>query len=254
MGEIRHASNDTHRTPPVDLTAFALASLVVAAGAALQGTIGFGLGVFAVPLLLLFVPALVPGPLLASSILLTVLLAHHDRAGIHWRDLAWALSGRSVGIVLAAGLIVTVSPRAMALWSGALVLFAVALSASGLHVQPAPRSLLAAGLLSGVLGTAVSIGGPPIALLYQHETGARLRGTLAAFFLIGVTLSLLGLRMARRFGLPELRLALYLVPGVLAGFLVSRRAGHLLDRGFTRPAILIVSALSSVLVILRALD
>jgi len=237
----------------VDPLTFGLASLVVAAGAALQGAIGFGLGVFAVPLLLLFVPALVPGPLLASSLLLTVLLAHHDRAGINWRDLLWALSGRSVGIIAAAALLATVSPRAMALWSGGLVLFAVALSASGLHVPPAPRSLLAAGMLSGVLGTAVSIGGPPIALLYQRETGARLRGTLAAFFLIGVAMSLVGLRAADRFGPAELRLAAYLVPGVLAGFLVSRRLGHLLDRGFTRPAILTISALSSVVVIVRAL-
>lgn len=237
----------------MDPLTFGLASLVVAAGAALQGAIGFGLGVFAVPLLLLFVPALVPGPLLASSLLLTVLLAHHDRAGINWRDLLWALSGRSVGIIAAAALLATVSPRAMALWSGGLVLFAVALSASGLHVPPAPRSLLAAGMLSGVLGTAVSIGGPPIALLYQRETGARLRGTLAAFFLIGVAMSLVGLRAADRFGPAELRLAAYLVPGVLAGFLVSRRLGHLLDRGFTRPAILTISALSSVVVIVRAL-
>jgi uncharacterized membrane protein YfcA len=237
----------------VDLLTFGLASLVVAAGAALQGAIGFGLGVFAVPLLLLFVPAFVPGPLLASSVLLTVLLAHHDRAGINWRDLLWALGGRGLGIVLAAALIATVSPRAMALWSGGLVLFAVALSASGLHVEPAPRTLLAAGLLSGVLGTAVSIGGPPIALLYQHESGPRLRGTLAAFFLIGVTMSLVGLGVADRFGLAELLLAAYLVPGVLVGFLVSRRVGHLLDRGSTRPAILTVSALSSVLVIVRAL-
>jgi len=235
------------------MVTFGLASLVVAAGAALQGAIGFGLGVFAVPLLLLFVPSLVPGPLLASSLLLTVLLAHHDRAGINWRDLAWALSGRSVGIAAAALLLATVSPRAMALWSGGLVLFAVGLSASGLHVQPAPRSLLAAGTLSGVLGTAVSIGGPPIALLYQRETGPRLRGTLAAFFLIGVAMSLVGLRAAGRFGLTELRLAGFLLPGVLVGFLVSRRLGHLLDRGFTRPAILVVSALSSLLVIGRAL-
>jgi hypothetical protein len=237
----------------VDPLTFSLASLVVAAGAALQGAIGFGLGVFSVPLLLLFVPNLVPGPLLAVSVLLTVLLAHHDRAGISWRDLGWALSGRTVGIALATALIATVSSQALALWSGGLVLFGVVLSGSGLRIPPAPRSLLAAGLLSGVLGTAVSIGGPPIALLYQHEAGARLRGTLAAFFLIGVTMSLVGLGAIHRFGVAELRLAVYLVPGVLLGWMASRRAAHLLDRGYTRPAILVISALSSVIVIVKAL-
>ena len=67
-------------------------------------------------------------------------------------------------------------------------------------------------------------------------------------------MSLAGLRVANRFGATELRLSAYLLPGVLVGFLVSRRAAHFLDRGYTRPAILTISALSSILVILRALQ
>jgi uncharacterized membrane protein YfcA len=236
----------------VDPRTFLLSSLIVAAGAALQGAVGFGLGLFSVPLLLLFAPALVPGPILASSIVLTALLAHHDRGGIVWRDLGWALAGRVPGIAAAAALLATVSQASLGLWSGVLVLVAVALSASGLHVSPAPRSLVTAGALSGLLGTAVSIGGPPIALLYQREPGPRLRGTLAAFFLIGVTLSLVGLGIAGRFGLLQLRLAAYLVPGILVGFLVSRPAARVLDGGYTRPAILAISAASSLVVILRA--
>jgi uncharacterized protein len=236
----------------VDPRTFLLSSLIVMTGAALQGAVGFGLGLFSVPLLLLFAPELVPGPLLASSMVLTMLLALNERGAIAWNDLGWALLGRIAGIAAAAGLLATVTSTSVGLWSGILVLVAVGLSASGLHVPPAPRSLMTAGALSGLLGTAVSIGGPPIALLYQREPGPRLRGTLAAFFLIGVALSLVGLGMADRFGLVELRLAGYLVPGILLGFLVSRRAARFLDRGYTRPAILIISALSSLVVILRA--
>jgi uncharacterized protein len=236
----------------VDPRTFLLSSLIVMIGAALQGAVGFGLGLFSVPLLLLFAPELVPGPLLAASMVLTMFLALNERGAIAWNDLGWALLGRIAGIAAAAGLLATVTATSVGLWSGILVLVAVGLSASGLHVPPAPRSLMTAGALSGLLGTAVSIGGPPIALLYQREPGPRLRGTLAAFFLIGVALSLVGLAMADRFGLVELRLAGYLVPGILLGFLVSRRAARFLDRGYTRPAILIISALSSLVVILRA--
>jgi uncharacterized protein len=236
----------------VDPRTFLLSSLIVMTGAALQGAVGFGLGLFSVPLLLLFAPELVPGPLLASSMVLTMFLALNERGAIAWTDLGWALLGRIAGIAAAAGLLATVTATSVGLWSGILVLVAVGLSASGLHVPPAPKSLMTAGALSGLLGTAVSIGGPPIALLYQREPGPRLRGTLAAFFLIGVALSLVGLGMADRFGLVELRLAGYLVPGILLGFLVSRRAARFLDRGYTRPAILIISALSSLVVILRA--
>jgi hypothetical protein len=237
----------------VDPRTFLLSSLIVTTGAALQGSVGFGLGLFSVPLLLLFAPELVPGPLLAASIVLTMLLAHGERGAIAWNDLGWALAGRIPGIVAAAALLAVISQNSIGLWSGILVLLAVGLSASGLHVPLNRRSLVAAGVLSGLLGTAVSIGGPPIALLYQREPGPRLRGTLSAFFLIGVALSLVGLAAADRFGIVELRLAAYLVPGIVVGFFVSRRAAGFLDRGYTRPAILIISALSSLVVLLRAL-
>lgn len=237
----------------MDPRTFLLSSLIVTTGAALQGSVGFGLGLFSVPLLLLFAPELVPGPLLAASIVLTMLLAHGERGAIAWNDLGWALAGRIPGIVAAAALLAVISQNSIGLWSGILVLLAVGLSASGLHVPLNRRSLVAAGVLSGLLGTAVSIGGPPIALLYQREPGPRLRGTLSAFFLIGVALSLVGLAAADRFGIVELRLAAYLVPGIVVGFFVSRRAAGFLDRGYTRPAILIISALSSLVVLLRAL-
>ena len=47
-----------------------------------------------------------------------------------------------------------------------------------------------AGATSGVLGTATSIGGPPMALVWQRSTGARLRGTMSGFFLIGSVMSI----------------------------------------------------------------
>lgn len=242
-----------HLTPDIGLPTLALASLVTALGAVLQGTIGFGLGLCAVPLLLLFAPALVPGPLLAASLVMTVLLTHIERHSVVWRDLGWALGGRIVGIGVAAGLLAAATTDALALWSGVLVLLAVGLTASGLHVAPIPRNLVAAGLLSGVLGTAVSIGGPPMALLYQRASGPRLRGTLSAFFLIGVTLSLVGLHLAGMFGWREMVLAGWLVPAILIGFAISRRLTHLLDRGYTRRTVLAVSGVSSLLVVLRAM-
>jgi uncharacterized membrane protein YfcA len=103
------------------------------------------------------------------------------------------------------------------------------------------------------MGTAVSIGGPPVALLYQHETGARIRGTLSAYFLIGVSLSLVGLHLIGRFGRPEILIALSLVPGILLGFVLSRRLVHVLDRGYVRRAVLLVSAASALAVLLRSL-
>lgn len=212
----------------------------------LQGSIGFGLGVFSVPFLLLLAPATVPGPLLAASLVLTLLLTHRERRDVRWRDLGWALGGRVVGIGLAVLVLAVVSVERLGFWSAGFVLVSVLITASGLRLAPRPETLLGAGFLSGFLGTAVSIGGPPMALLYQYEAGPSIRGTLSAFFVVGVSLSLAGLAVIGRFGVTEARLALALVPGILLGYWLSRHVARVLDRGYIRPAILALSVAASV--------
>jgi len=225
--------------------------LVVLVGATLQGSIGFGLGLFSVPLLVLIDPAFVPGPLLLASLLLTALVLIRERRSVLVADLQWAVIGRIVGIGLALVALAVVPPEQIAVLFGTLVLAAVLLSASGLHVAVHRGSLIGAGVLSGFMGTAVSIGGPPMALLYQRETGARLRGTLAAYFMIGVSLSIVGLALIGRFGWTEAVRAAVLMPGIVVGASISHFTARLLDRGYIRAAVLVLSAISAVVVVLR---
>ena len=233
--------------------AFALTTAIVTVGATLQGTVGFGMGLFAVPLLILIDPRLVPGPLLGTSVVYVLLLAHRNRRGVQWRDLGWALSGRLVGVSIAAVVLSLVSQEHIAIVFGVLILAAVAMSASGLKVEPRAATLLGAGTLSGFMATTVSIGGPPMALLYQHKSGERLRGTLSGFFVVGILLSLTALHLVGRFGRQEIILAALLLPGTLLGFLLSQHTARIFDRGYIRPAVLTVSAASAVVVVLRQL-
>jgi uncharacterized membrane protein YfcA len=226
-------------------------SLVAMTGAALQGSIGFGFGVFSVPIFLLIEPSLVPGPVLATSVLLTIVMTHREHHAIHLPDLQWAIPGRVLGIAAALAVLKTIPAAHLSTLLGSLVLLAVALTASGLHVPPRPATLTLAGVLSGFMATIVSVGGPPIALLYQRESGARIRGTLSAFFVIGTSLSLIGLHFVHRFGTPELLLAGALIPGAALGYLLSRRIAPWLDRGYTRITVLVVSGLMGALVVLR---
>lgn len=237
----------------MSLTEFLLAGGVVTVGALLQGSIGFGLGMFAVPFLVLIDPRLVPGPLLLSSVSLTILMSYREWHGIRFGDLRWALGGRVLGVIVAVLALVLVPEERIAIAFGVLVLLAVGLSISGLHVRPTAKTLVGAGTLSGFMGTTVSIGGPPMALLYQHAPGTHLRGTLSAYFLVGVALSLTGLHVAGRFAMTELRLGLMLLPGILLGFGASRWTAGLLDRGYTRTGVLAVSAAAAVVVILKQL-
>jgi uncharacterized membrane protein YfcA len=232
---------------------FSLVFVIVALGAVLQGSIGFGLGVFSVPFLLLLAPQLVPGPLLAATITITILIMVRERRDVRWRDLGWALGGRVFGIWAAVEVLTSLPAGQLAMVSGLFVLMAVALTASGLHLPPRPGILAGAGFVSGLIGTVVAIGGPAIALVYQRESGPSIRGTLSAYFLVGITMTVVWLSVRGLFGVHQLRLAVALVPAVLLGYLASHRVARVLDRGYIRPAILILSAAASVAVVVKQL-
>ncbi len=231
----------------------AIASAVVAVGAMVQGSVGFGLGLLAAPTLMLIDARLVPGPLLVASLALTLLLSHRERAAIDVTGLTWALGGRLVGVTAGASTLAVLTQGDIALAFGLMVLASVVLSASGLHLAPRPGTLVAAGVLSGFMGTVTAIGGPPIALLYQRADGPRVRGTLSAFFAVGISLSLVSLRLVDRLGALEFVLAAALLPAIVVGFAVSAVTSRVLDRGLTRIAILVVSGVVGVVLLLRQL-
>ena len=238
-------------TDSLTLSNLILACLIVAVGATVQGSVGFGMGYVAAPLLVLINPMLVPGPVIFAALALTGLMTWREHQAIDFRGLRWALVGRVIGTVPAAALLATLPPKGLALTFGILVLLAVAMSVSGLRLKPKPANLLGAGTLSGFMGTTVAIGGPPVALIYQDSDGPRLRGTLSGYFTVGATVSLIALAIVGRFGRHELTAALALVPGSIIGFFASIRFAKILDRGYTRKAVLVLSALSGLAVILR---
>jgi uncharacterized membrane protein YfcA len=195
----------------------------------------------------------VPGPLLAAALFLSILMALREHRSVDFRGVGWALVGRVPGTILGAAVLAAIPRRETALLVGAMVLLAVFLVSTGTRVVRTPSALLGAGVLSGFMSTTSSIGGPPVALLYQDSQGNRLRGTLSGFFLVGIAISLTALSLVGRFGVPEVFSSLLLFPAVGVGFLASTRVAAVLDRGHTRTVILVSSALAGAGVILEAL-
>jgi uncharacterized membrane protein YfcA len=227
------------------------ASGAVGVGAAVQGSVGFGLSLVAVPLLALIEPRLLPGPLLCVAIVLTLLLAHRERHSIDFHGVTWGIAGRIPGAVVGAMALTVMPPERISLMIGILVILAVGISMLPVRIRPTAPRLLGAGVLSGFMGTTAAVGGPPIALLLQHSPGPQLRGTLSGFFVLGASVSLLALIVIGRFGLSELALSLLLLPGIILGFWVSGHGARMLDRGYTRTVVLALSSAAAVVVILR---
>jgi hypothetical protein len=232
--------------------ALALATLVIALGAALQGSVGFGLALVSAPLLVLIEPALVPGPAIAASIALTVLTLLRERSALDLGGIGWAVAGRVPGIAAGAVALAVLPARTLGVLFGALVLLAVAITASGVALRPTRGTLLAAGVLSGFMGVTTAIGGPPVALVYLDGPGPRARATLSGYFIVGASMSLVGLAAVGRFGRRELLWAAALVPGIVAGYLASGRARGWIDAGRGRKAALITSAAGAVGVIVKS--
>lgn len=226
---------------------------IVTIGACIQGSIGFGWAMLAAPFIVLIEPDFVPAPAIMAGILLVVLMTWRERKFIDKRGVQWMSAGCIPGIAGAAGVLSVISATGFTIAFSILVLLAVALSAIGLSVMLSNRNLFLAGLFSGFMGTMSSIGGPPVALIYQHTSGSKLRGTLSAFFLICATMALGGLFLAGKLGPGEVKLALILVPGLVIGFVLSRFTTRMLDRHTVRPAVLTLSALAAVAVLVRAI-
>lgn len=219
---------------------------VVFVGSAIQASIGIGLGMLAAPFLTLVDPSFVPVAIVICVVPLTVSIAWADRTHIDGHGFWVAIAGRLPGVVVGGLVASAISNEVLALLVAGSVLAAVALSATRVHFHTSDATVFGAGLASGFTGTAVGVGGPPMALVYQHNDPAAMRSTLSAFFAIGAPMSIAALALAGEIGTHELALSAMLIPGVLAGTFLARRVKHLLDPRWLRPSVLALCSFTSV--------
>jgi uncharacterized membrane protein YfcA len=211
---------------------------IVALGAFVQGSVGFGINLVVVPVIAVLVPEAVPGAVVLLSLPLTVTMLIRERAHADRRGVAWIMAGRLPGAALGAAVVVLVATDVLTTIIGVLILVAVGLSIARLHVRVTPGSAATAGLSAGVMGTAAGIDGPPLALLYQHHHTAAIRATLAACFVLGTLMSAAALAIAGELTRDQLAFTLELLPALVVGLLASTwGARHLRDRSI-RPVVL----------------
>ncbi|ALE73618.1 MULTISPECIES: TSUP family transporter [unclassified Pseudonocardia] len=241
---------------PPDPTALAVLTAVVAAGTAVQVLLGFGVNLLLVPAALLLWPGLVPVPAMIVNLLLSAGVAVRWRRWADPRVTRWVLAGAVPGLVVGAWLLAVLSPRALAVAGACGILAAVLMTARGPAARHAgPSASAAAGAGSAVLGTTAAVTGPPVALLLAGTDPRRARATVAV---TGTAIALVALAAVLagplRAGAGDALLAgLWLLPGIGLGWV----AGHLLGRRVgartLRRVVLVVSAASAVVVLVRAL-
>ena len=163
--------------------------LIVYVGAAVQASIGIGLGMIASPMLLLADPGFVPAAIMLAVLPLTFTIAWVDRQHVAPRDVGFAVIGRIPGTSAGALVVASLSDGVLAVLVAGSVLLAVVASLTGRLFRPTDRALVVAGMASGFAGTTTGVGGPPMALTYQNSDPATMRATISAFFAIGSVMS-----------------------------------------------------------------
>ncbi|MCR4514032.1 sulfite exporter TauE/SafE family protein [Aeromicrobium sp. 50.2.37] len=226
--------------------------LAIVLGAFVQSTVGIGLGLVAAPVVTLAAPQLMPGGMLMVVVLLPIVTLARERDEIDWGGLRWAFPARVVGTAVGVWVVASVDDRQLGIAVGAMVLVAVLLTARTVVIPVNRGTLSGAGFVSGVTGTASSIGGPPLALLLQRRSPRQIRTTLAVYFLLGSLLSLVGLAWAGELTVDEAWFALAAVPALVLGFVVSGPLRRRLPAHVVRPLVLLVSGASAVALIVRS--
>jgi uncharacterized membrane protein YfcA len=227
------------------------ATLVI--GATVQGLVGLGLGLVAAPVTALIEPRLMPELMLWLAFVMpfvTLLREHHQ---IDWRGLAWAVPARIPGTILGVALVGWFTARELGVAVAVMVLLSVLVTIRSVEVPVTARTLVGAGLVSGVTGTATSIGGPPMALLYQHRPPAQIRSTLGIYFILGAGFSLIGLGVAGTLEFETFLLAMLLVPCLFLGFGLSRLLHRVMAAHHVRGGVLLVCGLSAVVLLVKSL-
>jgi uncharacterized membrane protein YfcA len=217
-----------------------------------QGATGFGFALISGPVVGMVEPRLLPVFLLVQMIPLNGYVAWRERHALDGEGTAWISLGRFVGTFGGLGVLFLVTERQLDLLVGMSTVLAVLATLFAPSFQPGRGAFLTAGLVTGVTETSTGVGGPPLALVYQHRPAPVLRSSVAACFLIGEVISLVVLAVSGSIGLVQLRTAFVLLPAVVVGALVSRLVHHRLDGKVMRYLVLGFALVSGAVVTVQA--
>jgi uncharacterized protein len=229
----------------VPLLASGLALLL---GSAVEAATGFGSAMVALPVLEMVFPSHMPALLILLGFPLIVLMVGIERTYINPPAVAQVSSGLILGTVVAIPVLDLVSGRPLRFLFGFATLAAlVPLTVMRGGVARTPPRSFAAGLGSGLMGTATGMSGPPLAVVFAHEHGPTVRATLGLVYGIGSAFSVGALLFAHRIGTTDLWLAAVLTIPVVIGFAAGRLLLKRVSRRFLHVAIVAVVAACAVI-------
>ena len=182
----------------MELITFYILAIVFIASL-VRSTFGFGESLIAVPLLILFMPIEIAVPLsVLISIFIAAIIVVQDRKEIHFESAKWLIIFAALGIPIGLYLLIYGNENVTKALLGLLIILYAAYSLISKNTFKLKIDnkiwLFACGFLSGILGGAYGLNGPPLVIYgnLRGWTAKNFRATLQAYFLPASIIGMFG--------------------------------------------------------------
>ncbi len=218
------------------ITFYILAIIFIAT--LVRSTFGFGESLIAVPLLILLIPIEIAVPLsVLISIFIAAFVVVQDRRQIHVRSAKWLIVFAALGIPIGLQWLIYGNENGTKLILGLLIICYSIYSLTSKNSFKLPTDhkgwLLICGFISGVLGGAYGLNGPPIVIYgnLRSWTAKHFRATLQAYFLPASILGMFGYWYEGLWISTVTYYFLLSLPVVIPAILLGRYFNHRLKEG-----------------------
>ena len=198
-----------------------------------RSTFGFGESLVAVPLFILFIPIDTAVPLsVLISILVALVVVIQDHSQIHFNSAKWLIIFAILGIPLGLLILIYGNEFWVKIALGLLIIFYALYAISGKNAVSLKTDsrlwLFICGFVSGVLGGAYGVNGPPLVVYgnMRNWSAKHFRATLQAYFLPASFIGAIGYFAKGLITLEVLKYFLISLPAVFPAIFLGRYLNH----------------------------
>jgi uncharacterized membrane protein YfcA len=235
-----------------------LAFCVVLVAAFVRGVSGFGCALILGPILVLLMnpkSAVVVNVLLA--LISNIVVLPHGFRHVYWKGTIPMSISTIPGVIIGAWIITIIMPSTLKIVIGAVVMVSAIPLALGINRAFIKEKLACgvSGFLSGLLGTATGLGGPPVVLLMHNQNWPKemIQFSLAAFFLFTTLCSFIALVVSGIVEMQTVVVAASLAPALIIGTWVGLKTFHRLNQRFFKGLTLVIIICAAILGIIAGL-
>jgi uncharacterized membrane protein YfcA len=198
-----------------------------------RSTFGFGESLVAVPLFVLFIPLNIAVPLsVLMSVFVALVVVIQDHEHVHFNSAKWLILFALLGIPLGLLILIHGNEYWTKIFLGGLIIAYSVYTMRTKSVVSLGRDnrlwLFVCGFLSGVLGGAYGLNGPPLVVYgnMRKWSAKHFRATLQAYFLPASLIGIAGYAFKGLMGWVVLKYFLFCLPAIVPAIFLGRFINH----------------------------